>query len=285
MSQIGGKTQVCAVIGHPIGHSLSPAIHNAGFQALGLDYVYVAHDVLPDAVAPAIAGMRALGYRGLSVTIPHKIAAMACVDEVDDVARGIGCINTILNDGGRLYGRNSDGQGALNALRAAGLDPVGARVLVLGSGGAARAVAMTLSIEAPPERMAVLGVVPDELERLVSDLRERRSSRVEGIALTPESSRTELGNADIVLQCTPVGMHPNVDQSPVDASALSPRLAVFDAVYNPKKTRLLRDAEAVGCTIVPGLEMFLGQALVQFELWTGQRAPQDVMRKVLEERL
>src|SRR5689334_7422536 len=117
MSSISGKTQVCAVIGHPIGHSLSPAIHNAGFQALGLDFVYVAHDVAPDAVEPAIAGMRALGYRGLSVTIPHKIAAMRCVDEVDDVARGIGCINTIINDGGRLLGRNSDGMGALNALR------------------------------------------------------------------------------------------------------------------------------------------------------------------------
>jgi shikimate dehydrogenase len=184
-----------------------------------------------------------------------------------------------------LFGKNSDGQGALDALRAAGLDPVGARVLVLGSGGAARAIAMTLAIDAPPERMSVLGVVPEELDRLIADLSARRTGQIDGAVLTPESARAELGNADIVLQCTPVGMHPNVDQSPIDVSLLPPRVAVFDAVYNPKKTRLLQAAELIGCTVVPGLEMFVRQAAVQFELLTGQRAPLDVIRQALEELL
>src|SRR5512143_2873596 len=138
MRQIDTKTKVCAILGHPVAHSLSPDIHNAAFEALGLPFVYVAHDVLPGNVATALAGARVMGYRGLSVTIPHKIEALRAVDHVDETARIIGCINTVVNDEGRLLGYNSDGLGALGALRDAGNDPQGRSVVVLGSGGAAR---------------------------------------------------------------------------------------------------------------------------------------------------
>ena len=285
MSRVTSKTRICGILGHPVGHSLSPAIHNAAFAALGLDYVYVAHDVLPDRLGSAIEGVRALGYRGLSVTIPHKVAALSAVDEVDPTAEGIGCINTIVNDGTRLRGYNSDGRGALHALRQSGVEPAGQRVVVLGSGGAARAVAMTLAMEAPPAELLVLGVIPEELEGLVEDLASRGRAPVQGEVYSVATLGEKLRSADILLQCTPVGMYPKTEASLVPAELLHSKLAVFDAVYNPRRTRLIEDASAAGCRVIEGMEMFLGQAVVQFELWTGQEAPVTVMRRVVEECL
>jgi shikimate dehydrogenase len=285
MPRIDAKTRVCALFGHPVGHSRSPEIHNAAFEALGLPFVYVAHDIEPGQVGQALAGVRALGYRGLSVTIPHKVEAMHGVDAVDEIAQGIGCINTVVNDGGRLTGYNSDGLGALGALRDAGADPAGKRTVVLGSGGAARAITVTLAREAPPSLMTILGVVPDELERLVQDVRQRGRATVAGHLLTPEVLARELETAEILLHCSPIGMHPKDNESLVPTQLLRPGLVVFDAVYNPRRTKLLREAAAAGCRTIEGIEMFLGQAYVQFELWTGQRAPRDVMRRVLEEKL
>ncbi len=264
---------------------MSPAIHNAAFEALRLDFVYVAHDVTPDELPAAVAGVRALGYRGLSITIPHKSAALELVDEVDSAAQGIGCINTVVNDGGVLKGFNSDGRGALNALVSAGADPRGKRVVVLGSGGAARAIAMTLAVEAPPSELIVLGIVPGELDQLVADLNDRGKTRARGEASSDASIRSALESAEIVVQTTPIGMHPKTEASLVPPDALRSEITVFDAVYNPRRTRLLRDAAAVGCRVVEGVQMFLGQAVVQFELWTGQPAPVDVMRRIVEERL
>ena len=283
--QIDAKTNVCAVIGHPVGHSLSPALHNAAFDELGLPFVYVGHDVMPGQVAPALAGIRALGYRGLSVTIPHKAEAMECVDEVDETARGIGCINTVVNENGRLLGYNSDGLGALGALRDAGADPAGKRVLVLGSGGAARAIAVTLACEASLEQLTILGVEMDQLQCLIGDIQQRSKCSVTGNELTESSLRQEMAQADIVMHCSPIGMHPKKDNSLVPPELFRAEMVVFDAVYNPRRTKLLQDAAAAGCRTVEGLEMFLGQAYVQFELWTGAKAPRDVMRRVLEEKL
>ena len=285
MPLINAKTKVCALFGHPVGHSLSPEMHNAAFEALGLPFVYVAHDVQPGNVAKALEGIRVMGYRGLSVTIPHKVEALAAVDDVEETARGIGCINTVVNDDSCLRGYNSDGLGALGALRDAGADPQGQRVVVLGSGGAARAIAVTLAREAPPERLTILGVELQELERLVADARERGRTPVEGKPLTDASLRQEIAAADLLLHCSSVGMHPNVEQSLVPPELLRAGLVVFDAVYNPRQTKLLREAQAAGCRTVSGLEMFLGQAYVQFELWTGQPAPRDIMRRVVEARL
>lgn len=285
MPRIDASTTVCALFGHPVGHSLSPAIHNAAFQELDLPFVYVAHDVQPGEVGKALDGVRAMGYRGLSVTIPHKVEAMENVDEVDPTARGIGCINTVVNDDGRLKGYNSDGLGALDALRDANSDPRDKRVLILGSGGAARAIAVTLACEAPPGRLAILGVVRDEVDRLVKDTSERGDAAVEGFELTDQTLEREIANADIVMHCSPVGMHPKEDRSLVPAWLLREGLVVFDAVYNPRLTRLLRETEEAGGRAIQGLEMFLGQAYVQFELWTGRKAPRHVMRKVVEANL
>jgi shikimate dehydrogenase len=282
---IDATYQVCALLGFPAHHSMGPAIHNAAFAALGLPLVYVAHDVAPAALQAAVAGARALGYRGLSVTMPHKVAALALVDEVDPMAEAIGCINTIVNRDGRLYGYNSDGQGALDALARAGVVLANRRVLVLGSGGAARAVAMTVALRGQPARLTLLGVVPDELAALGRDVRQRCGFPVETQALDDRTLATAIADSDVLLHCTPVGMTPQTDRSLVPKARLRPTLAVFDAVYNPRRTLLLEQAAEQGCRVVEGMEMFLGQAMVQFELWTGQPAPLEVMRKVIEARL
>lgn len=286
MPQITARTGVCAILGHPVGHSLSPEIHNAAFDALDLPFVYVAHDVAPGAVTTAIAGVRAMGYRGLSITIPHKIDALQAVDEVDETARVIGCINTVVNRDGRLFGYNTDGLGALGALRDAGADPRGQHVVVLGSGGAARAIAVTIARDAPPAALVLLGIEVDQLRQLADDVRTRgRCAEVRSAELTEASLTDAFGAATIVLHCSPIGMHPHEGKSIVPAGLWRPGHVVFDVVYNPRRTKLLSDAAAAGCTTVEGLEMFLGQAFVQFELWTNRPAPRDVMRRIVEARL
>jgi len=235
--------------------------------------------------AAAMAGARALGYRGLSITMPHKVAALGLVDEADELARAIGCINTVVNENGRLFGYNSDGEGALDALARGGIAAAGRRVVVLGSGGAARAVAMTLALRAEPAELAILGVVKDELDLLGRDIGKATGLEPRTQLLDEPSLRAALEGAEILLHCTPVGMTPDAKSSLVPAKLLRPELSVFDAVYNPRRTRLLDEAVAAGCRVVEGMEMFLGQAMVQFQLWTGMPAPAHVMRRAIEARL
>ena len=281
LPRIDARVRVCAIFGHPVGHSLSPVLHNAGFEALDLPFVYVAHDIAPGSLSDAIRAARTLAYRGLSITIPHKMAAMSCVDQIDETARAIGCINTIVNDNSHLKATNSDGLGALRALETAEVSPKGLNVVVLGSGGAARAIVMTLAMHAPPARLAVIGVDVSERAKLVADASDK-SNVVESDL---SSLATELSSADLLLHTTPVGMHPKEDNTLVLPELLHPGLTVFDAVYNPRRTRLLRDAAQRGCRVIEGLEMFLGQASVQFELWTGVPAPTQVFRAVVEASL
>ena len=285
MSRIDASFKVCALFGFPAHHSVGPALHNAAFEALNLPLVYVAHDVEPARLTEAFAGARAMDYRGLSITMPHKVAALAFVDEVDETARAIGCINTVVSEDGRLHGSNVDGLGALSALRQAGADPAGRRVLVLGSGGAARALAITLGMAAKPAEMLILGAIEDELARLARDVAERTGCAVGAELLSDASLAAGLGKAQILLHCTPVGMKPESERSLVRRDRLRSDLVVFDAVYNPRRTLLLRDAAAAGCRVIEGTEMFLGQAALQFERWTGQPAPTEIMRRVLEARL
>ena len=285
MTRIDASFKVCALLGFPAHHSMGPAIHNTAFEELKLPFVYVAHDVAPADLAAAIAGTRALGYRGLSITMPHKVTALDLVDEVDATARAIGCINTVVNDHGRLLGYNSDGQGALDALARAGIAIAGRRVLVLGSGGAARAVAMTVALHGRPAELEILGVVEDELALLRRDIGEKSAVPARARKLDDATLAAAVERAEVLLHCTPVGMTPETERTLVPRGLLRPELSVFDAVYNPRRTLLLKEAAALGCRVVEGMEMFLGQAMVQFELWTGQPAPAEAMRQVIEARL
>lgn len=278
---IDAQTQFCGVIGNPVGHSLSPAIHNAAFRKLGLNFVYLAWQV--ETIGDAIKGLRALGnFRGASVTIPHKVAAIPFLDRVEGTAQRIGAINTIVAEKGELTGYNTDATGALRALRESGVELKGRRVVVLGSGGAARAIAVALAAESLADKLTLLGIEDLERTTLAQDVRSQATVAVENFHLDETTLRQVLPDAQVLIHCTPVGMSPKADTTCVPASFLHAGLAVMDIVYNPLETRLLTDAKRAGCRTVPGLEMFLNQAVTQFELWTNQPAPVDVMRSVLE---
>lgn len=279
--EINTRTQLCGLLGNPVEHSLSPAIHNAAFQKLGLNFVYLAFRV--EQIADAISGIRWLGnVRGFSVTIPHKVTVIPHLDEVEPTARHIGSVNTIVVENGKLTGHNTDASGALRALAEGGVSLRGAPVLLLGSGGAARAIAFALARDGAVGSLTILGVDDGERRALAQDLRVRTDLEVAEGPLTAESLAAGIVNHAVLLHCTPVGMHPKVSETCVPRELLKPHLAVMDIVYNPLETQLLRDARAAGCRTIKGVEMFLNQAVAQFELWTGRPAPADVMRAVLE---
>lgn len=275
---IDAGTRLCAVIGNPIVHSRSPLIHNAAYAACGLDFVYTAFAVTD--VEGALRGMRAFeGFRGMSVTIPHKTAVMPFLDEIDPLAARIGCVNTITNENGRLRGTNTDGGGVVRSFQEAGVPLAGKRVLFLGAGGAIRAAAFAIADEAPAA-MTVLGRTPENVAALTHDLRAAGAEVAAG-ALDADLQEA-LRAHDLLIQGTPAGMYPDREhESLVPAESLEARHVVFDMVYNPMKTRLIREAETAGCTVILGLEMLVNQAGLQFEAWTGVPAPLEVMRAAL----
>ena len=279
--EINTDTQLCGVLGHPVKHSLSPAIHNAAFRHLGLNYVYLAFPV--EDVPHALHGIRALGnLRGFSVTIPHKVSVMAHLDTIDPTARHIGAVNTIVKSDNTLSGYNTDASGALLALQHAGVDLAGKQVVVIGSGGAARAIAFGLALTTPAGRLTILGIEEEERRTLARNLREGTTLHIEDHPLDANTLEPALAQAQVMIHCTPVGMDPHTEQTCVPQRFFHPDLTVMDIVYNPLDTRLLKEARDAGCPTIRGLEMFLHQAVAQFELWTGQPAPVPVMRQVLE---
>jgi shikimate dehydrogenase len=281
--EIDNNTRWFGVIGNPVEHSLSPAIHNAAFQKVGFNAVYLALRV--ESIGDALKGVRALGNAsGFSVTIPHKMAAIPFLDEIEPTAKAIGAINTIVVEQGKLKGHNTDASGALQALREGGALLEGQRVLLLGSGGAARAVAFALVTGSNIPGLTVLGVDDAERQKLVKDLRAKTAIPVEDATLSLDMLRYWIPHVRTLIHCTPVGMFPKGNESCVPHNLLRPELTVMDVVYNPRDTKLMLDAKAAGCRTIQGLEMFLNQAAQQFELWVNRPAPIDVMRTVLESR-
>jgi len=289
---ITSRTPVCAVVGDPVEHSLSPQIHNTAFSAVGADMVYTAFHVKKGDLERALEGVRALGIRGLSVTIPHKVDIIPFLDEIDPDAMSTGSVNTVVNSSGILTGYSTDGPGAVRALQSSKVSLGAKNILVLGSGGAARAISFALLAIEPAPRITILGIEFDELERLASDLnimeariKSRQKVEVQCGKLTDASLSSAMSEADILVHSTPVGMSPHVDRSLVPPGLLRPDQVVFDVVYTPRETRLIRDAKNTGAKTVSGLGMFVNQAAIQFELWTGKKAPLDVMTRAVEEAL
>jgi shikimate dehydrogenase len=281
---IDTHTQFCGVIGNPVEHSLSPAIHNAAFEQLGLNFVYLAWKV--NVIGDAIRGLRALGnFRGASVTIPHKVTIVPFLDEIEATARHIGAVNTVVSEQGNLVGMNSDAMGALRALKEGKASLNGHNVVILGSGGAARAISFALAGEVGVRQLHLLGIDEHERKSLASDVMNTTALNVKEANLDEERLKAVLPDARVLIHCTPIGMAPKVGISCVPAQFLHRDLTVMDIVYNPRETRLLADAKAAGCPTISGLEMFLYQAAAQFERWTGRPAPVHVMRGILESRL
>ena len=283
--KVSGRTKVCAVIGDPVEHSLSPCFQNAAFQHLKLDFIYVAFTVKAEDLGDAISGVRSLGIYGLNVTMPHKISVIKYLDELDERADRIKSVNTILNRNGKLIGYTTDGIGVLNALKYNGIDPEGKKVVILGAGGAARSASYALSEVAG--ELVILNRTIERARNLASKVRKLIGSHVNGKwdGLTEESLRREVREADILINATPVGMSPDVNGTLVEKSLLHPDMVVFDMIYHPLKTRLLREAEEVGAKTINGLSMLIHQGAASFKIWTGVEAPVDVMMKAAEEEI
>ena len=282
--KISTSTQLLGIIGNPVGHSMSPAIHNRAFRELGLDYVYLAFRV--EDVEGAIRSVRALeNFRGLSVTIPHKVAVIPFLDEVSPVDEGIGSVNTVVKEEGIIKGFGTDGPGARKALLDTGAVLENNRILILGSGGAARAIAFDLAHCASPSSIGLLGVIPEELSRLAADLRAKTSTAIDDALLNNATLTAEMEKADVIIHTTPVGMHPKVNDTLIPKDLFRSSQTIMDIVYNPMRTRLLSEAESCGCKTVSGLDMFVNQAALQFETWTGCDAPVEVMREAVLEQL
>jgi shikimate dehydrogenase len=264
---LSGSTRLAAVIGHPIRHSLSPALYNAAFQALGLDWVFLAFDVAPGDGEAAVAAMRPLGIEGLSVTMPHKEAAARAVDERSPVAERLGAVNSVaLHPGGRLVGSNTDGSGLVDALRAdEGFDPAGKRCLVLGAGGAGRAVVLALA-DAGAAEVVVWGRTAGRAES-AAGLAGERGRAVE----TPYGVEF-----DLLVNATPVGM-PDSPGLPVDPAEIRKGTVVVDLIYHPPVTPLLEAARERKAVAVNGLGMLIHQAAHQFRLWTAEDPPVEAM--------
>jgi len=281
--KISGKTRVCGIIGDPIEHSLSPVMHNAAFEELNLDFVYVAFRIRREKLRDALIGARSLNILGLNVTMPHKNAVMRYLDETDSTARSIGAVNTILNDEGRLTGYNTDGIGALKALKENGITPNGKKLLLLGAGGAGKAIAFHVAQEA--EELVILNRTPQKAKKLAEVLRREFNKKINGNALSTKIVKEELRDADIIVNATSIGMHPNIDQSLVSQSSLRPDLCVMDIVYNPLETKLEKDAKAVGAKVVCGIDMLVYQGAASFEIWTNHPAPVKMMKQAVLNKL
>jgi shikimate dehydrogenase len=272
---ISGKTQLCVVVGDPVEHSLSPAMHNAGYRAAGLEdqFVYVACRVAPADIKLFVDSMRALHIRGASCTMPHKEIIMPYLDVVDEVAQQIGAVNTVVQKQGKLYGYNTDWLGTITPLKEL-TSLKRKRVAVLGAGGTAKAM--------------VFGLLR---EGAIVTVHNRTLAKAEALATQFSCSATTLDNrqslqqADIICNATPVGMGDTRDRTPIDTTIISNRHIVFDAIYTPYETMLLREAAQYGARIIHGTEMLLHQALPQFELFTGKSAPLGAIRAAQLEAL
>jgi 3-dehydroquinate dehydratase/shikimate dehydrogenase len=285
--QIEANTAVYGVIGDPIGHSLSPIVHNAALRQLHIDGVYIPFRVPREHLQQFIEDAPAMGVRGLSVTIPHKELVLKHLAKTDETTRGVGAANTLVFGPDGIAGYNTDHQAAMDSLEqaltdAAGSPPVAPgremdlssrRALVLGAGGAAKAIAYGL------KRRGADVVIAGRTAQRAQQLAGRLQCRV-----VDWSARYSI-DPDLLINCTPVGMHPNVDATPFEKHHLKPSMVVFDTVYNPENTLLIKDARSQSCTVINGVEMFIRQASLQFALFTGVEAPSDRMREVLKREI
>lgn len=278
--------KVVGIIGYPLGHSVSPAMHNAAFKKLGLDWEYAPFEVSPEDLAESLNGFRALHFAGFNVTIPHKEAIVPMLDEVTKLARIIGAVNTVVNQEGKLIGYNTDGAGFLDSLKVdAKTNPKGKRVVVLGAGGASRAVSIMLA-----EAGAKIITLSDIQEEKAKELSEYIGSSFEVdcdyVDVNSQDLQKAIDKAHILVNSTPIGMKPKIDQSPLaDNIKLPKKLLVYDLVYNPAQTKLLKTAKAAGCKICSGLGMLVRQGAAAFTLWTDEEAPVKVMWQAGEKAL
>lgn len=268
---ITGKTKITGIFGYPIEHTLSPAMHNAAFKALGIDYCYVPFLVHPDQLQNAVKAIRSLNLSGVNITVPHKETVLPFLDEIHEEASFIGAVNTIVNRSGKLIGYNTDGRGFIKSLSEKGISLSDKNILIIGAGGASRAISYYLCQKV--KNLHIYNRTLDKAKKLVKDVKNISKN----VSLQDNISNLEYFH--MVVNATSVGLE-NEDSTPFDTSLLSSGQIIYDLIY--KKTRLLKEASRKGCMTINGSDMLLWQGLLSFELWTGKKPSAEVMRKALK---
>lgn len=280
--RVQAQTKILGVFGHPVSHSLSPIIQNAAIEALGIDYVYVAFHVMPEDLAKAVDGVRSMNFAGVNLTIPHKERVIDFLDEISENARRIGSVNTIVNKDGYLVGESTDGVGFLRSAEAAWGKLGGGRAVILGAGGSAKAIAFALG-DAGFE-VIIANRTLERAEELAENLNDDfGKGRAGSVGMCKDALGADIARADLLVNTTSVGMKPDLDGIPLPPEMIHAGLRVYDIVYDPRETRLVREAKSRGARALNGLGMLIHQGAMSLEMWTGQKAPVDVMEKALRE--
>ena len=278
------QAELVGLFGKPVSENPTGVMQEAAFAALGLNWRYITVEVEPDNLADAVIGARAFGLKGFNLTIPHKVAVMEYLDELSIEAKIIGAVNTVRRDGTRLIGDNTDGKGFLRALTTdAGFDPVGKNAVMIGAGGAARAIGTELAL-AGLARLHIVNRSRERVEKVASHLESNTNAKVsyeiwDGTYTVPDDT-------DVFINATSIGLYPDVDaMPPVDFSIAKKDMVVCDAVFNPAETKLLQYANSFGLQTLDGLSMLVYQGVLGFEMWTGEEAPEAVMKEALQQAM
>ncbi|WP_238918247.1 shikimate dehydrogenase [Clostridium sp. YIM B02555] len=283
--RISGSTALYCLIGSPVDHSGSPAMYNYSFQKLGIDSAYVAFDISEEKASDAIAAFKTLNIRGANVTMPCKSEVVKYMDELSPAARIIGAVNAIINESGKLTGHITDGVGFVRNLKEHGVDIKGKIITVLGAGGAATAIVVQCALDGAKEIniFNIKDAFYQKAEKTIENIKKEVPECVVNLCDLEDTQKLneQIAASDILVNATRVGMHPNEEESPIkDTNVFTKELVVADVVYNPRKTKLLEDAEAAGCTIVPGIGMLLWQGAEAFKLYTGLEMPADEVNEL-----
>ncbi|MHB0975700.1 MAG: shikimate dehydrogenase [Candidatus Aquicultorales bacterium] len=273
---INGQTSLIGIVGHPLTYTISPQMHNAAAEALGLNLCYVPLVVEAGDLEAAVNGLKALNFKGVNVTMPHKETIIPLLDGLDDGVRAIGAVNTVRIEAGKATGYNTDARGFITALGEAGFDAAGTKAVVVGAGGAARAAVLALA-EAGAE-ISILNRTPERSRALAGEMKERFPNfRIKILEFGAELA-DKFVDAKLIVNATPVGMKDSKDETPIPTALLDSGQFVFDLIYEPDETLLMREASARGAVAIGGLSMLIHQAAASFEIWTGVQPPIDLMR-------
>jgi shikimate dehydrogenase len=277
---VTGSTKLTGIIGNPLEHSVSPQMHNAVYEKMGLDYCYVPIQVKPDSLSDALEGLRNIGFIGVNVTVPYKEAVIAHLDEVTKIARLIGAVNVILNQEGHLVGYNTDGPGFIDSLQEdASFNVKGKNVVVLGAGGAAKAITMMLA-KNKVKTMVIADVIYEKAEKLCEYINSHCDIAPYAAPVKSQELKTFIEKCDLLVNSTPIGTYPRADRCPIDDSwKVNEKAVVYDLVYNPMETKLLKWAKASGAKAVSGIGMLVRQGALAFSLFTEEEASEKVMKE------
>lgn len=269
------------LLGHPVGHSMSPIMHNDQFSFLGLDCYYHAFDVHPNELENAVNGIKALGLSGFNVTIPHKVEIMKYLDEIDEEALQIGAVNTVVNRDGKLYGYNTDGKGfAVSLQTIAGADFLNKKMLIVGAGGAARGVFVTLA-RMGANAIDIANRTVEKAEELISN----NPYRVQSSARSIKEAEKNLAEYQIIINTTSVGMSPKIEELPLQLTNMQPETILSDIIYNPLETKWLKEGKIAGAVTQNGVGMFVGQGALAFEMWTKEKPDYNRMEQIVMKQL